>query len=109
VVCRGSVRGASQEKRALCLAEARRFKRHWSDADFFYVAYGRTNTPQESSESDAKGLDLCRQGEVFAYFKHEEGPEGASRAEAMLDDERQLRVTRVEAVLHKARLNFTCV
>jgi len=70
---------------ALCLAESEEIQTHWSRPQLFLC------TPTEGQYS-AKNLqdqmqrvsDLCRQGEVFAYFKHEEGPEGASRAEAML-------------------------
>ena len=71
---------------ALCLAESEKLETpdvHTADFSYFrmrkeeYSANARKSLKQ-------KVLNLARKGEVFAYFKHEETPEGALYAEELL-------------------------
>jgi uncharacterized protein YecE (DUF72 family) len=54
-------------------------------ADFSYLRLRKEKyTPKSFDEQLKRVAELRRQGDVFAYFKHEDTPEGASRAEALL-------------------------
>jgi uncharacterized protein YecE (DUF72 family) len=54
-------------------------------ADFFYVRLRKDNYSAKSLRARIqRAAELVRQGDVFAYFRHEETPEGALRAEALL-------------------------
>jgi uncharacterized protein YecE (DUF72 family) len=55
-------------------------------ADFFYIRLRKDNYSARSlRERIQKVAELAKQGDVFAYFKHGETPEAASRAEALLE------------------------
>ena len=71
---------------AVCLAESETIQTPpVQTADFFYLRLRKDEYSAKSlREHVQKIADLGRRGEVFAYFKHEETPQGASRAEAML-------------------------
>ena len=71
---------------ALCHAESDAIQTpSVQTADFFYLRLRKDKYSAKSlGEQMQKVADLGRQGEVFAYFKHEETPIGASRAEALL-------------------------
>jgi uncharacterized protein YecE (DUF72 family) len=71
---------------ALCLAESEEIQTpSVQTADFFYLRLRKDSYSARSlREQMQRVLDLSRRGEVFAYFKHEETPEGALRAEALL-------------------------
>jgi uncharacterized protein YecE (DUF72 family) len=72
---------------ALCLAESEGLKTpEVVTADFHYL---RLRKERYSRKTVAQRVRrLARSGDVFAYFKHEETPEGALHAEALL---RQVR------------------
>jgi uncharacterized protein YecE (DUF72 family) len=72
---------------ALCLAESEELKTpEVVTADFHYL---RLRKERYSRKTVAQRVRrLARSGDVFAYFKHEETPEGALHAEALL---RQVR------------------
>jgi uncharacterized protein YecE (DUF72 family) len=72
---------------ALCLAESEELKTpEVVTADFHYL---RLRKERYSRKAVAQRVRrLARSGDVFAYFKHEETPEGALHAEALL---RQVR------------------
>jgi uncharacterized protein YecE (DUF72 family) len=71
---------------ALCLAESEDIETpQVQTADFFYLRLRKdTYSARNLSEQKQRVADLARQGEVFVYFKHEESPESALHAEAML-------------------------
>jgi uncharacterized protein YecE (DUF72 family) len=71
---------------ALCHAESETVQTpDIQTADFFYLRLRKDKYSVKSlRERMQRVADLRRRGEVFAYFKHEETPEGASRAEALL-------------------------
>ncbi|MGC2735569.1 MAG: DUF72 domain-containing protein [Candidatus Acidiferrales bacterium] len=68
---------------ALCLAESEDLVTpNIETANFCYL---RLRKESYSAKSAAQRvLRLARRGDVFAYFKHEESPEGALNAEAVL-------------------------
>jgi uncharacterized protein YecE (DUF72 family) len=68
---------------ALCLAESEELVTpQVVTADFSYL---RLRKESHSTNAVAqKGRRLARNGDVFVYFKHEETPQGALRAEALL-------------------------
>jgi uncharacterized protein YecE (DUF72 family) len=72
---------------ALCLAESEELRTpEVVTADFHYL---RLRKERYSRKTVAQRVRrLARSGDVFAYFKHEETPEGALHAEALL---RQVR------------------
>ena len=72
---------------ALCLAESEELKTpEVVTADFHYL---RLRKQRYSRKAVAQRVrKLARSGDVFVYFKHEETPEGALHAEALL---RQVR------------------
>jgi uncharacterized protein YecE (DUF72 family) len=71
---------------ALCLAESEAIQTPpVQTADFCYLRLRKDKYSAKSlREQVHRVADLGRRGEVFAYFKHEETPKGASRAEALL-------------------------
>ena len=73
---------------ALCLAESEKLKTpEVQTADFSYL---RLRNPEKlGSAAERKKLlclvtGLARRGDVFAYFKHEDSPEGARHARELL-------------------------
>jgi uncharacterized protein YecE (DUF72 family) len=75
-----------QKNAALCLAETDSSETpNVQTADFSYLRLRKEKyTPKSFDEQLKRVVELRRQGDVFAYFKHEDTPEGASRAEALL-------------------------
>jgi len=71
---------------ALCLAESEEIETpQVQTADFFYLRLRKDEYSAKSlREQMQRVAELGRRGEVFVYFKHEETPKAASRAEAML-------------------------
>jgi uncharacterized protein YecE (DUF72 family) len=71
---------------ALCHAESETIQTpNVETADFFYLRLRKDKYSAKSlREQMQKVADLGRRGEVFAYFKHEEAPKAATRAEALL-------------------------
>ena len=71
---------------ALCHAESEKIQTPTvQTADFFYLRLRKdTYSAKSLGEQTQRIADLSRRAEVFAYFKHEETPEGALRAEALL-------------------------
>jgi uncharacterized protein YecE (DUF72 family) len=71
---------------ALCHAESEEIQTpSVQTADFFYLRLRKDKYSAKSlRERIQRVAELGRRGDVFAYFKHEEAPEGASRAEALL-------------------------
>ena len=71
---------------ALCQAESEEIQTpSVQTADFFYLRLRKDKYSAKSlRENMQRVAELGRRGDVFAYFKHEETPEGASRAEALL-------------------------
>ena len=71
---------------ALCLAESEEIQTPpVQTADFFYLRLRKDEYSAKSlRELTQRIADLHRRGEVFAYFKHEETPKAAFRAEALL-------------------------
>jgi uncharacterized protein YecE (DUF72 family) len=79
------LRGANA---ALCLAESEKIETpRVQTADFSYL---RLRNPEKmDSAAERKKLlavvnELAKRGDVFAYFKHEDSPEGALHAEELL-------------------------
>jgi uncharacterized protein YecE (DUF72 family) len=73
---------------ALCLAESDELETpEVVTADFHYLRLRKeTHSPKAVAERVRR---LVRSGDVCVYFKHEETPEGALRAEALLRDVRR--------------------
>jgi uncharacterized protein YecE (DUF72 family) len=71
---------------ALCLAESEEIQTpSVQTADFFYLRLRKDKYSAKNLRDQTERVaDLARQGEIFAYFKHEEIPESASHAEALL-------------------------
>lgn len=71
---------------ALCQAESEDIETPLVDTtDFSYLRLRKLSYSAKAREEIAKRVSgLARKGDVFAYFKHEETPEGASYAEALL-------------------------
>jgi len=71
---------------ALCLAESEKLETPGvHTADFSYIACGSRNTqPRFGRHSNGRFLNLAQKREVLVYFKQEETPEGALRAEELL-------------------------
>jgi uncharacterized protein YecE (DUF72 family) len=71
---------------ALCFAESESIQTPAvQTADFFYLRLRKESYSAKSlREQTHRVADLSRRGEVFAYFKHEEAPIAASRAQALL-------------------------
>jgi uncharacterized protein YecE (DUF72 family) len=71
---------------ALCLAETESIQTpSVQTADFFYLRLRKNKYTAKSVRERARMVGkLSRRGDVFADFKHEETPESASRAEALL-------------------------
>ena len=71
---------------ALCLAESEEIQTpQVQTADFFYLRLRKDKYSAKSlREQIQRVAELGRRGEGFAYFKHEETPKAASRAEALL-------------------------
>jgi len=71
---------------ALCHAETESIETPAvQTANFFYLRLRKEKYSARELEGQKRNIaNLGRQGEVFAYFKHEETPEGALRAEALL-------------------------
>ena len=71
---------------AICLAESETIETPpVQTADFSYLRLRKEEySPKNLQEHVHRIADLGRQGEVFAYFKHEETPQGALHAEAVL-------------------------
>ena len=75
-----------QRNAALCFAESEKLETpHVQTADFFFL---RLRKEDYSAAALAKWkqtiADLGRRGDVFAYLKHEETPQGALHAEKLL-------------------------
>jgi uncharacterized protein YecE (DUF72 family) len=73
---------------ALCIAESEKLETpNVQTADFCYL---RLRNPEKMNSAKARAelwsrvKDLARRGDVFAYFKHEDSPEGAIHAEELL-------------------------
>ncbi len=71
---------------ALCQAESEELETpNVVTADFSYLRLRKPNySVQTRGEITKKVAGLAQKGEVFAYFKHEDTPEGALYAEALL-------------------------
>jgi uncharacterized protein YecE (DUF72 family) len=71
---------------ALCLAESEEIQTPpVQTADFCYIRLRKDKYSAKRLREQMKWVaDLGRRGEVFAYFKHEETPKAAFRAEALL-------------------------
>jgi len=71
---------------ALCHAESEEIETPAvQTADFFYLRLRKDKYSSKSLREKMQSVaGLDRQGDVFAYFKHEETPVGASRAEVLL-------------------------
>jgi uncharacterized protein YecE (DUF72 family) len=71
---------------AICLAESEEIQTPpVQTADFFYLRLRKDEYSAKSLREQAQRIaDLRRRGDVFAYFKHEETPQGALHAEAIL-------------------------
>ena len=71
---------------AICLAESEEIQTPpVQTADFFYLRLRKDEYSAKSLREHAQRIaDLRRRGDVFAYFKHEETPQGALHAEAVL-------------------------
>jgi uncharacterized protein YecE (DUF72 family) len=68
---------------ALCLAESDELETpEVVTADFHYLRLRKESYPRKSVAQKVRRL--AASGDVFVYFKHEERPEGALRAEALL-------------------------
>jgi len=68
---------------ALCLAESEDIVTpNIETADFYYLRLRKESYSAKSAAQRAQ--DLARNGDVFVYFKHEDTPEGALNAEAVL-------------------------
>lgn len=81
----GLLRGANA---ALCLAESEKLETpRIQTADFCYL---RLRDPEKLASARARNellqrvKESARAGDVFAYFKHEDSPEGALHAEELL-------------------------
>lgn len=71
---------------ALCLAESSDIETpEVCTADFFYLRLRKESySPKARKEIAEKVARLRRRGDVYAYFKHEDTPEGALYAEDLL-------------------------
>jgi len=71
---------------ALCHAESDKLETPYVDtADFSYLRLRKDHYSAQSRAEIAKRVArLAKKGEVFAYFKHEDTPEGALYAEGLL-------------------------
>jgi hypothetical protein len=71
---------------ALCQAESEELETpHVVTADFSYFRLRKDAYPAKARIEIAKHVArLARKGDVFAYFKHEDTPEGALHAEALM-------------------------
>jgi uncharacterized protein YecE (DUF72 family) len=71
---------------ALCLAESEDIKTPFVDtADFSYLRLRKENySARARNEISKRAERLASKGDVFAYFKHEDTPEGALYAEGLL-------------------------
>ena len=71
---------------AICLAESEEIQTPPVEtADFFYLRLRKDEYSAKSLREHVRGIaELGRRGEVFAYFKLEETPQGALHAEAVL-------------------------
>ena len=74
---------------ALCQAESEDIETPLVDTtDFSYLRLRKLSYSAKAREEIAKRVsDLARKGDVFAYFKHEDTPEGALYAEYLLSQE----------------------
>jgi uncharacterized protein YecE (DUF72 family) len=77
---------------ALCQAEDEKFKTpHVQTADFSYLRLRKDRYSVRAQRALARRvLDLAKRGDVYAYFKHQETPEGALHAEAFLAGAREM-------------------
>lgn len=70
---------------ALCEAESEKLETpQVRTADFSYLRLRKESYSKTLKTVAERVKELARQGEVFAYFKHEDTPEGAQSAEALL-------------------------
>ena len=71
---------------ALCQAESEKLETpNVQTADFCYLRLRKeTYTPAEVNAMNSEIATLAQRGDAFVYFKHEETPEGARNAEALL-------------------------
>jgi uncharacterized protein YecE (DUF72 family) len=76
---------------ALCQAESEKLETPLvQTADFSYLRLRKDSYSIGARKALARRVaDLARRGEVYLYFKHEETPEGALHAEALLADTRR--------------------
>jgi uncharacterized protein YecE (DUF72 family) len=75
-----------QRNAAICLAESEEIQTPPVEtADFFYLRLRKHEYSAKSLREHTQAIaELGRRGEVFAYFKHEETPQGALHAESIL-------------------------
>lgn len=71
---------------ALCQAESEKLETpHVQTADFSYLRFRKdVYSPKARKELAKRVADLARKGDVYSYFKHQNTPEGALHAEALL-------------------------
>jgi len=71
---------------ALCQAESEKLETPYvQTADFSYLRLRKDNYSVTARKALARRVtELAKHGEVYVYFKHEETPEGALHAEALL-------------------------
>ena len=74
---------------ALCQAESEKLETpDVATANFRYFRLRKDSySPRARKAIKQKVMDAARPGDVFAYFKHEDTPEGALYAEALLKDD----------------------
>jgi len=71
---------------ALCMAESDKLVTpDVQTADFVYLRLRKEKYPPDArKQTSARVANFARRGEVFAYFKHEDTPDGALYAEELL-------------------------
>jgi uncharacterized protein YecE (DUF72 family) len=71
---------------ALCLAESEKLETpDVHTADFVYLRLRKEDYSAKARNAlTAKVANMAEQGDAFVYFKHEDTPEGALHAEALL-------------------------
>lgn len=79
---------------ALCIAESEKLETpDVQTADFSYLRLRnpeKLSAPKARKELSQRVIELSRNRDVFVYFKHEDSPEGATRAEELLAEQNQV-------------------
>ncbi len=87
-----------QANAALCQAESEKLETPGvQTANFTYFRLRKQSySANERSELAKRAVELAQRGDVFAYFKHEDTPEGALYAEELLTAARQAQAGRAK-------------